>query len=201
MIVGRKKKKQICPRCGKGTGGATLINFEGTHFVMVRCSDSVCHHAEFASGSDKAWARWHGDSNQTARAGFISSPSHMKFEPLTSAESKPADPHPASAAEILNSAQGHMQDRAATYDQEDGERSIGKTVRAFNTITGDGLMNTEERGWLFMMLLKAVRAQSGELRMDSYEDGAAYFALAGEAAAVERAEADNIPDFLKQQAE
>lgn len=89
------------------------------------------------------------------------------------------------AFSILDKAQGHMRDRAATYDAE-GERSIGKAVEAFNTITGDGLMNTDERGWLFMTILKMVRAQSGSLRMDSYEDGAAYFALAGESAAVER---------------
>jgi hypothetical protein len=48
---------------------------------------------------------------------------------------------------------------------------------------------TEEQGWLFMALLKMVRSQQGELRMDSYEDGAAYFALAGEAAKASRGEA------------
>lgn len=90
------------------------------------------------------------------------------------------------ASEIVEQALKHMRDRAATYDRPDGERSIGATVEAFNAITGDGLMNTEERGWLFMLLLKAVRSQQGEYRADSYEDGAAYFALAGEAAFKER---------------
>ena len=33
-----------------------------------------------------------------------------------------------------------------------------------------------------MVLLKAVRSQQGAFKMDSFEDGAAYFALAGEAA-------------------
>jgi len=33
-----------------------------------------------------------------------------------------------------------------------------------------------------MALLKAVRSQQGAFRMDSFVDGAAYFALAGEAA-------------------
>lgn len=93
-----------------------------------------------------------------------------------------------SAYSILDKAQSHMRDRAATYDPdaEQGERSITRAREAFNIITGDGLMNTDERGWLFMAILKMVRAQSGDLRMDSYEDGAAYFALAGESAAVER---------------
>src|SRR5690554_7103235 len=85
------------------------------------------------------------------------------------------------ATDILKAAAGHMQDRAATYDRPEGERSMGATVAAFNAVTGHQL--TEEQGWLFMALLKAVRSQQGAYRADSYEDGAAYFALAGEAAA------------------
>lgn len=100
-------------------------------------------------------------------------------------ELQAVDDEPVTAFSILDKAQGHMKDRAATYDSA-GERSISKTISAFKIITEDGLMNTDERGWLFMALLKMVRAQSGKLRMDSYEDGAAYFALAGESAAIER---------------
>ena len=88
------------------------------------------------------------------------------------------------ASGILNTAAQHMQERASTYDQPQGERSIGKTVTMFNTLTGVGL--TDEQGWLFMVCLKMVRAQQGRYRADSYEDGAAYFALAGESAAQER---------------
>ena len=88
------------------------------------------------------------------------------------------------AGNILQTAAKHMEDRAATYDQQGGERSIGKTVAMFNTLTEHGL--TEEQGWLFMTCLKMVRAQQGRYRADSYEDGAAYFALAGESAAQER---------------
>lgn len=88
------------------------------------------------------------------------------------------------AHDILKAAAGHMQDRAATYDKPEGERSMGATVEAFKAVTGHQL--TEEQGWLFMALLKAVRSQQGALRMDSYEDGAAYFALAGESAARDR---------------
>ena len=89
-----------------------------------------------------------------------------------------------SAADILNAALGHMQDRAATYDKPEGERSMGATVDAFTAVTG--VCMTEEQGWLFMALLKAVRSQQGAYRSDSYEDGAAYFALAGEAAVRDR---------------
>lgn len=88
------------------------------------------------------------------------------------------------AADILNAALGHMQDRAATYDKPEGERSMGATVDAFTAVTG--IFMTEEQGWLFMALLKAVRSQQGAYRADSYEDGAAYFALAGEAAVRDR---------------
>lgn len=37
---------------------------------------------------------------------------------------------------LLDVAAGHMRDRAATYDQPGGERSMGRTVEAFNIITG-----------------------------------------------------------------
>lgn len=61
---------------------------------------------------------------------------------------------------------------------------MGATVDAFLSVTGVSM--TEEQGWLFMALLKAVRSQQGAYRADSYEDGAAYFALAGEAAVRDR---------------
>jgi hypothetical protein len=89
-----------------------------------------------------------------------------------------------SAPQILTTAAQHMQERAATYDQPQGERSMGKTVAMFNALTGNTL--TDEQGWLFMACLKMVRTQQGGYRADSYEDGAAYFALAGESAAQER---------------
>ena len=98
-----------------------------------------------------------------------------------SPQQEPAIP---TAPQILKTAIGHMEERAATYDQPQGERSMGKTVAMFNTLTEGKL--TEEQGWLFMACLKMVRAQAGRYRADSYEDGAAYFALAGESAAQER---------------
>lgn len=84
------------------------------------------------------------------------------------------------APDILDQAKDEMGNRAATYDKPEGERSMGATVAAFNAMTGVSM--TEAQGWLFMATLKAVRSQQGALRMDSYVDGAAYFALAGEAA-------------------
>ena len=107
------------------------------------------------------------------------------------------------AHQILEAGLGHMRDRAATYDKPQGERSMGATVEAFRAITGHDL--TEEQGWLFMALLKAVRSQHGQFRADSYEDGAAYFALAGEAAHRDRLIAPQVldgwtPETIKQAA-
>ena len=82
------------------------------------------------------------------------------------------------AEEILTKAAGHLADRAKTYDKPQGERSMEKTVQMFNTLTGTQL--TTEQGWLFMVILKMVRSQQGEYKADNFEDGAAYFALAGE---------------------
>ena len=100
---------------------------------------------------------------------------------------KHSNPDNRSEAErILSQGIHHMQQRASTYDKPEGERSMAATVKAFEAVTGDGVMNSEERGWLFMALLKAVRSQQGSYKADNYEDGAAYFGLMGEAALNER---------------
>jgi len=85
-----------------------------------------------------------------------------------------------SAQGILEAAAGEMSDRAKTYDKPQGERSMGATVKAFEAITGVHM--TEQQGWQFMEVLKMVRSNQGAYRADSFIDGAAYAALAGEAA-------------------
>ena len=50
------------------------------------------------------------------------------------------------AHQLLSNAAAHMQDRAATYDKPEGERSMVATVTAFNAVTGHNL--TEAHGWL-----------------------------------------------------
>lgn len=92
--------------------------------------------------------------------------------------------HKVFAHEILDAASQHLIDRAKTYDKPEGERSMEKTIQMFNLLTNNTL--TTEQGWLLMACLKMVRAQSGGYRADSYEDGSAYFALAGESAAIDR---------------
>lgn len=84
------------------------------------------------------------------------------------------------AAEMLEKAAQHMKDRAQTYDKPTGERSMGRTVAAFNEVTGHNLSPAE--GWLLMMILKAVRlTQRATYHADSAEDMVAYAALVGEA--------------------
>lgn len=87
---------------------------------------------------------------------------------------------PEHAIDFLENAITHLDKRAALRDSPTGERSMAKTVAAFNVIHGTTL--TEVQGWQFMQLLKMVRSSQGDYVADDYEDGTAYAALAGEAA-------------------
>ena len=87
---------------------------------------------------------------------------------------------PTSSVQLLMHAVDLQQQRAATYEQPGGERSMEKTVKAFNAITGHDLVESE--GWLFMAILKMVRGQSTERpHRDSAEDLVSYSALYAEA--------------------
>ncbi len=87
---------------------------------------------------------------------------------------------PTKAPELLGKAAALMHERGKTYDAPEGERSMGKTVAAFNAITGRDL--TESEGWLLMGILKDVRAATRkEPHRDSLEDRIAYAALMAEA--------------------
>lgn len=100
--------------------------------------------------------------------------------PLAQPRTNPIPQPTPSAPALLAAAAGHMRDRAATYDKPEGERSMGKTVEAFNTITGRNLRESE--GWLLLGLLKMVRSeQRQQPHRDSVEDLIAYAALFGEA--------------------
>lgn len=91
----------------------------------------------------------------------------------------PKMPEP-KAAKLLGRAAAHMHDRSATYDEPEGERSMGKIVTAFNAITGRDL--TESEGWMFMQQVKLVRLFTrSEYHADSAEDNIAYAALLAEA--------------------
>jgi len=84
------------------------------------------------------------------------------------------------AAELLGRAAALLHERGKEYDKPGGERSMGRTVAAFNAITGRDL--TESEGWLIMSVLKQVRGftRSG-YHEDSHNDLIAYTALMAEA--------------------
>lgn len=81
---------------------------------------------------------------------------------------------------ILLTAQRTLEERGQQRDQPGGERSMPSIVRIYQAITGKAM--SEHDGYMFMVSLKLARMQSGEPDLDHYVDGAAYFALAGEAA-------------------
>lgn len=85
------------------------------------------------------------------------------------------------ATELLERAAQHMRNRASTYDQPQGERSMGRAVAAFNAITGRDL--TEPEGWLLLQIIKDVRlfTRPDRYHADSAEDCIAYAALKAEA--------------------
>lgn len=88
-------------------------------------------------------------------------------------------PEKRSAPDILKRAAQHMEDRAAARDQPGGERSMARTVAAYNALTGQRM--SERDGWMFMVCLKAARACTTPTGIaDDYEDLAAYAGLAGE---------------------
>lgn len=108
--------------------------------------------------------------------------------PLPAAE-QPSSSIPPYPVRVLHSAADTIlqrgQERDTSQDGQQQERSMAATVAAFNAIEGTAL--SERQGWAFMQTLKLVRAantaRNGRYNPDDYLDGAAYAALAGEAAA------------------
>lgn len=83
-----------------------------------------------------------------------------------------------SAAQILTDAAAVVGGNAADRDLGK-ERSMARTVKAFNILTGHNL--SERDGWMFMVFLKAARACTTPTgKADDYLDLSAYGALAGE---------------------
>lgn len=82
------------------------------------------------------------------------------------------------AGQFLDQAAQLLKERGKDYDKDE-ERSMGKTVQAFNAITSRDL--TESEGWLLLQLLKDVRQWSTpNYHKDSAEDCISYSALKAE---------------------
>ena len=115
--------------------------------------------------------------------GFTLSPVENMAKPCSLAQIAAEAVRYPTASQINDQAMEHIRDRASTYDQPQGERSMGKTVIAFNAITGRDL--TESEGWLMLQVLKDVRQwqNPNEYHQDSGEDCIAYAALKAESLA------------------
>lgn len=85
------------------------------------------------------------------------------------------------APDILDAAKDHLVRCAVERDSPEGERTMWRAVEMFNIATGHKL--SERDGNVFMICLKTARACTTPAgKPDDYEDGAAYFGLAGESA-------------------
>lgn len=105
---------------------------------------------------------------------------HTTLRYERSGEPPAATPDSRTADAFLQNAIDLLRERGKQYDQPSGERSMGKTVAAFNAIAGRDL--SEAEGWLLMLLLKQVRQwQTGTYHKDSAEDSVSYSALLAEA--------------------
>jgi hypothetical protein len=100
--------------------------------------------------------------------------------PPAKTPAQPTPPRPM-AVQLLDKAADHMTQRAVQYNSPQGERSMARTVGAFNIITGHTL--SEAEGFLLMQILKDVRQwhTPGQAHVDSIEDCVSYAALKGEA--------------------
>jgi hypothetical protein len=87
------------------------------------------------------------------------------------------------STDFLQAAIDVQAERGKQYDAPDGNRSMVKTVQAFNAITGRDL--TEAEGWLLMQIVKDVRQWQNpdKYHEDSALDGVAYSSLKAEALA------------------
>lgn len=136
--------------------------------------------ATLSSGERKRQHHW--DTPRKARNGnWRGIVAYKVVEPTIEQndESNPPQTPGVTAPQLLEKAASHMRDRAATYDSPEGERSMAKTVAAFNAITGRDLTETE--GWLLLQVLKEVRLfQRPGYHADSAEDCIAYAALKAE---------------------
>lgn len=83
-----------------------------------------------------------------------------------------------SAVETLRRAADLIELRGKQRDSDAGERSMARTVAAFNAVYGANL--TETQGWHFMELLKMARSSQGAYVADDFDDKVAYAALAAE---------------------
>lgn len=111
----------------------------------------------------------------------------MAYRVVAPAE-KPVSRGGVGAVETLRRAADLIEQRGKQRDSDTGERSMARTVGAFNAVYGTNL--TETQGWHFMELLKMARSSQGAHVADDFDDKVAYAALAAECEAGARGRTD-----------
>ena len=149
-------------------------------FRAVDESGQVHEYEEKPKQESYFWASQGGQYDAVSSLGDVSSLAATKWKESLQERAASNKPAKALPQDVLASAAKHMIDRASTYDNPDGERSMLATVSAFKAVAKIDM--TEEQGWLFMALLKMVRSQQGDYKLDNYEDLCAYGALMAESA-------------------
>lgn len=143
---------------------------------VVTINSLIPFRYRWCNGADGMWSR-DTFEHEVERGSFV------KLVPPMAPPQQPLKLHPASSADILRKCVEVQQERGKQRDSDTGERSMKRTVDAFNAAFGKDLTETE--GWMFMVCLKMARSVNGDFQLDDYIDGTSYFALAGESAAKE----------------
>ena len=161
-----------------GSPGTTWTQSSAVAFVTARCRNG-----EYVSGQVNSLRWTHTVSSDDLVSYYWRQPGD-KFADVTA--DRPPEVRVTLSVDVtdaiaaLEAAAKHMRDRAATYDQPGGERSMARTVQAFNAITGRDI--SESEGWMFMAVLKFVRDRTTAAgHADSQEDAIAYASLMAEA--------------------
>lgn len=120
------------------------------------------------------------DDDQLVESGYATRINHNMSDPINCRCAFTPVEQPSTAPDLLNRAAQLLAERGKQYDKSGEERSAAAIVAAFNIITKRDL--TPGEGWLFMVLLKAVRFYSNTEtpHRDSLEDMIAFAALHAE---------------------
>ena len=121
----------------------------------------------------------HNPIPETSKSGFCNDCLDMLNILGFAPDEQPQETKEVDPARILSFAAEIMHQRGQQYDKPEGERSMGRAVEAFNTVTTNTLRESD--GWLLLAILKMVRDQSRITpHYDSLVDGTAYMSLYAE---------------------
>src|SRR5574337_387354 len=124
-------------------------------------------------------------AQQAQQQGYNEHPLTKAFEEIDKLDQAASTTSVIHASDFAKKVNTILEERGKIYDSPRGERSMEKIVDVFYHYTGHAL--TETQGWLFMDVLKTVRAlQKNSFHKDSYEDKVSYSCLMAEAASKER---------------